>query len=670
LFELLLNNGRPRVTTRTIIEDVNGDIYTGSNFGLYHFDAGKAKWTRYEYLRHNDDESRALVNAILDDSDYVYVTGYHKTFFARFDKRKKVFETNFYQKLDKQTTFNGHSLMRDREGLIWIGSRNGLFTYDPAQNKLSRHLDDTLGIGDHMVQGLTAGSDPHIVWICTDRGLFQLHKQKGVLSHFHIGSSPALSTDHVYSVFEDSIGRLWLGTNGGGINIISSDRKRVEVLDKEQNGLSDDIVYGILHHNGKYWASTYHGLSCYDSRKRTFYNYYVNDGLCENEFNYNSYLKSENGKMYFGGINGISAFHPDSMNTVQEHPVSLFMLPVSKWDTKTKSFKNINDLKEQHDKIVLNSPNASLVLNLGLTDYADPMHNNFSYRILGLFDEWMSLSGNPVLRLHGIPYGNYTVEIKATNARGTPATNTLRFFLHIERPFYTTWWFYTLMLMLSAGLISAFFYIKYRNLKTMQRLRLHIASHLHDEVGSLLTSITMFSDNLRFSGSTGVEKDSRLEKIAGLSREATITMSDILWAVDVRKDVLDSLSERMREYAEELFLPLNIALTVEIPPMQPRAKITAELRQELYLIFKESVNNILKHSSATYVRLIFSYDHIHAFHFQITNDGVHNAASRRHGQGLKNIAMRAHKIGASVDHRLSDDIFMLTVWKGAYPMKM
>jgi ligand-binding sensor domain-containing protein/two-component sensor histidine kinase len=660
LFERILYNETPRATLRAIIRDEQGDMYVGSYRGLFHFSRKEQKWNYYDDLK----PPYALIN---DTSGYVYMAGHLASTNSplfRFDKKRKVIESDFCDTSLLTVPLTGLALCRDRDGDIWVGTTTGWVVYRVRQQKIIPLQETPFDLGNAVVRQIQQGQDRDILWVATNKGLFQVHRKKGVMFHFHAGHTPHLSNNDIYFVSEDASGRLWLGTNGGGISVISADRKQVQYIDKARNGLANDIVYGILREkNGNLWISTFNGLSCYNPTTGLSINYYTSDGLSHNDFNWGSFWQDPDGKMYFGGVNGINAFYPDSLMLNAGPPPRLFISPVSWWNSDAPPESRIGDLKGDGDRIIVHATSTSLVFNLGLTDYSNPVNNTFSYRVLGLFDHWEPLSG-PVLRLNGVPYGSYTVEIRATNPRGVPSVNTLHFDLKVKRLFYKTWWFYMLLLFVVAALVVIFLLIKYRNLKNMQQLRIQIASNLHDEVGSLLTSITLFSDNLRFRGTTGREQEDRLRKIAALSREATVTMSDILWATDVRNDVLHSLSGRMREYAEELLLPVNIELTVDIVEGDTDQKVDAHLRQQLYLIFKEAVNNVIKHAAPTRVHLEFHFQNAHAFLFRLMNDGVPDQAQGIRGQGLKNMKMRAETIGAVMDYQIGNGIFVLTVKRG------
>ncbi len=661
--ELYNVNKQYRASVRAIIEDETGDLYVGSYTGLYHYSKKEQRWHTYHFAQNGNPNLIPAPFALMNDTNgYVYIAGRFPPFY-RFHKKKKIIETDFYDRKLLNRNLRGYTLFRDAEGLIWLGSNRGLLTFDPVRHTLVHHQHDRFDIGNCIVRQIQGGQDKDILWIATDKGLFRLHRERGITDHYRAGSVPDLSNNDIYFVEEDTTGQLWLGTNGGGINIISRDRQQIRYLDKGRHGLANDIVYGMLHqNNGNIWISTFNGLSCYDPEKETFTNYYTTDGLSHNDFNRNSFFQDRNGKMYFGGVNGINTFYPDSLMSLENPAPRLFVSPVVRWSSQPHMLPVMNDLRGDGDRITLSAPNTSLVFNLGLSDYTAPAYNTFSFRIPGLFDEWTPLPG-PVLRLNGIPYGDFTVEIRAANVRGVPAVNTLNFHLLVKRPFHKTWWFYALLLVSAAILIFVFFLVKYRNLKNMQRLRLSIASNLHDEVGTLLTGITLFSDNLRFSGNTGKEKDNRLEKIASLSREATNTMSDILWAIDVRNDFSGNLEERMREHAEDLFLHTNVMLHIDFGESRLHQKVAAEFRQQLYLIFKEALNNILKHARPAHVYIIYQYRDQDCFLLRITNDGVTGEPVASSGQGLKNMKMRAGRIGADMQYDITSGEFVVIVSK-------
>jgi nitrate/nitrite-specific signal transduction histidine kinase len=300
-------------------------------------------------------------------------------------------------------------------------------------------------------------------------------------------------------------------------------------------------------------------------------------------------------------------------------------------------------------------------LHFACSDYSDPLRNSYSYRIKELEDNWISLEDRHTLNVGGIPYGSYTLEVKAINSRGASSENILLFHIVVTQPFYKTWWFFALILTGIAIIFYAAYLLKYQSFKNILYLRMKIASNLHDEVGSLLTRITMFSDNLRYSKNNEEQRNTKLEKIAALSRDAVTSMSDVLWAIDSRNDFAGNLLDRMREHTEEMLFPLGIDVNFVLSGTDLKQPISSDMRGEIYLIFKEAINNIAKHSEATKVDILYQVND-KSFLLNITNNGAKEDISELStGQGLSNMKMRAAKTGAKIQVKKEGETFSVEI---------
>jgi ligand-binding sensor domain-containing protein len=655
-FLKLLQSDAP-LSIRGMTEDRAGDYYIGTYRGLYHYEKQKSRWTVYSRMeRDSSRPANILPYGVLNDEDsgYIYIAS-ESGFFYRFNKRSGRIETSFYDRRWNDYTLFGYCLYMDEDGMIWIGSSRGLFAYDRRTGVLQPWHKDMPGAGRFSVRHIAGSRDPDVLWLATSEGLLQLHKKKGLMRHLHASSTPALSKNHLNFVSEDPSGRVWVATNGGGFNILSPDHRQVTCLNQEQHGLANDIVYSMQWGDSSHiWISTFNGLSCYDLQTGMFTNYSTTDGLAANEFNHGSYLKDSRGYLHFGTVDGVVCFNPDSLQRY-EPPFSLFV-----------SGSSIQDrhLEGAGDTIVMYPSDFSCTIQFGISDYHAPLYNRFLYRIRGWTDDWMPIYGRPELKIPDLPPGDYILEVKGANAYGRPAQNMLVFHLKSRQYFYKTWWFYASLFTIAAGLIWLFFRIRLRNIRKMQQLRVQIASDLHDEVGGLLTRIVLFSDSLSQGGEPEERRKVKLEKIAVLGREATMSMNDILWTIDARNDFSGSLADRMREYAEQMLTPANILLRFDSSGAEDhRHTIPTEVRQNLYVIFKEALNNIVKHSSASEVRIVYRHDRNHFF-LSMTNDGNDPEAQQRSsGQGLRNMQMRAEKIGARVQYTRERGMFTLIVEK-------
>ena len=219
--------------------------------------------------------------------------------------------------------------------------------------------------------------------------------------------------------------------------------------------------------------------------------------------------------------------------------------------------------------------------------------------------------------------------------------------MNVGQIFYKSWWFILLLLALTGLLVYSFSLIRLRQKLRMEKLRTRLSSDLHDEVSGLLSSIAMQSDVLGMMTKDDRIRE-RLRNMGEVSRKAMTKMSDVIWSIDSRKDRVEDLLQRMREHADDVLFPINIQYTLHVQSIGFQRTIPADIRQELFFIFKEGVNNIAKHSQATRVDIHFGNVN-GAFEMIIKDNGngktTHTARS---GQGLSNLKMRAQRIKADL----------------------
>ncbi len=667
LFTRSLHNFPGRVSTREMLEEKSGDLYVCSYAGLWHFQKKNREWTPYSG-RYTEDLRKGTIShadikplCLMPDAagDYLY-TGYDYDRLIRFNKSKKTFEVFPYtEKLNGEKIYRIHSIVRHKNTL-WLGTGNGLATYDMKESALTLHKNDRYDIGRYPVKFLYRKENQPLVYAGTDNGLYIIDVEKGILEHYNTSTRPSLSNNEILFVDEDGTGNIWLGTNGGGINILSADRKQVHKI-RKQEGLSNDIVYAIIPQDtNTLWISTFSGLSRYRKDEQSFNNFFEEDGLASDEFNQNSFLKTSEGEILLGSINGIILIHHEKIPYFP--PFRIFASGISRWNNNTKSLELDRRPVHIHHTIIKTPADQVMEVHLGCTDYSDPLRNSYSYRIRSIEDTWISLEDRHSLNLGALPYGTYNIEVKAISSRGAPSVNTLIFTVRIQQPFYKTWWFYTLILLAIATLLSITYLVKSRNFKNVLHLRMKIASNLHDDVGSLLTRITMFADNLRYRTNTEEQRELKLEKISALCRNAVTSMSDVLWAIDSRNDFAGNLLDRMREHAEDMLLASDIDVRFHVSGTDLKRPIPSDTRREIYLLYKEAVNNIVKHSSATRVNITYWISNKH-FILKITNNGVKGGAENHitTGQGLNNMRMRAERVGGTLKTERTGEFFIVEV---------
>lgn len=643
---------KPPASVRSLAVDEKGTLYAGTYSGLFRKSAGEARW-----IHISDTLAYAMLNR---PGRYLYLVTEGGQF-LRMDKASSRIEGGFFSQKDLPVAGlrGAYSLVADAQGRMWIGAREGLLQFDTTSSVLNLLQVSGLPAGQAVIH--LRPSRRGTLWLCTRAGLYEYDPARGaVVWHIGADTQPALASSAVHFADEDQSGRIWVCTDGGGLNIVTADRKKVKVL-KTEAGLADNSTYHLLweRNNQRAWISTFNGLSTYTPATGTFHNYYAEEGLAAAEFNHNAFLQEPSGRILFGGILGLTSFFPDSIPAVSRRS-QLFVSGISKWDESSGAFKHYAPA-DTGTTIRLAPRDHSLTFTLALTDYDNPEAQIFQYRIQGLFDDWVSLGPDRTLRLDGLRPGSYALELRATDSRGTPAVNRLHYRIRVEQAFYKSVLFYVLLFALASALLAGFFALRVRHLRRVQRLRSQIASDLHDEVGSLLTRITITTDQLQYnSGATEEERRGKLQKIAALSRSAASSMSDILWAIDARNDYTGNLADRIREHAEEALGPLGIQPEFDFV-VQQRMQLDSTLRQQLYIILKEAVNNVAKHSRPSLVRIYYHHDES-GYTLRITNDGVaETGRASSKGQGLRNMQMRAEKVGAEAKSWREHDEFVVEV---------
>ena len=460
-------------------------------------------------------------------------------------------------------------------------------------------------------------------------------------------NSLSISGNIVHYIYETKSKKektIWAGTSNGlsymqFTGAPTGSFKHLSMKD----GLPGNVIYGILEDNsGNLWLSTNQGLSKFNPTTKAIKNYDKNDGLQSNEFNAGACLKLENGELLFGGINGFNIFNPDSIKESNYEPPLVFT-----------SFKVFNKsifsgpYIANDQCIQLSYKQNFFSFEFAALDYRQTSKNQYAYKMEGIDEDWVYTGTRRYVSYTNIEPGNYKFLIKGTNKDGIWSRHTSNLNIRIKPPYWKTWWFKILSILI----VSLFFYMyhKYRlnKLLEIERLRTQIASDLHDDIGSALTKISIYSEQIH----SGINKNmifNSSKKIGILSREVIATMSDVIWSIDSRNDTLKDLTERMRDLAYDSLPMSDVHVVFQTKGFEKNRKIPVNYRQNIFYIFKEAINNILKHANAKEVRIELSYIE-KIFTLTIKDNGIgFNLDTVKKGNGLKNMKMRADRIGASL----------------------
>ena len=603
------------------------------------------------------------------------------------------YRTNVFEYYGKDKIGDSHirTIIEDFKGNMWIGTfSNGLTFYDVNRN-IFKHFtlsENIKSLKSNQIQALAIDGDS-ILYIGTFGGglsklnLINFYKDQipEFTTYKHSPSNNhSISDDRIYSLHIDKNGELWIGTHGSGLNLFDKKSLTFSGYKNENNLLNDNgimtitesvdnklligtfggglilfdpktkiytninkslkldcnDVYGIIDDNKSgYWLSTNNGIYKIEYDLKSFVRYGLLDGLQSLEFSGGAYFKSKSGIIYFGGINGVNYFNPNDIK------IDKFDAPVV--ITKIKLFDKI--IKGEKKELIFTRDQNYFSFEFASLDYKKSGKNNYKYMLEGLEKKWNYTSAeNRKVYYTNLAPGDYKFIVTGTNNDGVWSSKFASIDIKILAPFWMQWWFISLLILLIGGIIVFFINQRIKYLIAMDKLKTNLSADLHDNVGAGLTEISILSELTATEVSEESNVSKNLTKISDLSRQLVESMSDIVWVVNPNRDSLYELIVRLKDSYSELFFEMGITLQTSDLEKLVNIKIPMDVRQNLYLILKESINNAVKHSSCKTITLDIAQIN-KKMKIEITDDGSGFKLNQiRNGNGLYNMKQRADKI--------------------------
>jgi two-component sensor histidine kinase len=335
-------------------------------------------------------------------------------------------------------------------------------------------------------------------------------------------------------------------------------------------------------------------------------------------------------------------FHPDSVEESTFQP----MLALTSFSVLNEPVCSGMDLNAM-ESITLSHRQNFFSFEFSSMDFSDPENNRFMYMLEGIDEEWIYSGDRNFAAYTKIDPGEYHFRVRGTNSDGRWSEAEASIWLTITPPFWQRWWFRGTMILLGLLGIYAIHLYRIRRVREIERLRTRIASDLHDDIGSALTRISVHSQQIMSQEELGRIRQST-RKISELSREVVSTMSDIVWSIDARNDTLADMLSRMQDLTHSLLADHDIQVSFSHKGMDLKKPLKVQYRQNLYYIFKEAIHNIAKHSGADRVEIEIENTHA-GFQMKIADNGSgYDPVSTKGGNGIRNMQMRAGRMGAKL----------------------
>ena len=280
----------------------------------------------------------------------------------------------------------------------------------------------------------------------------------------------------------------------------------------------------------------------------------------------------------------------------------------------------------------------------------------YQYKLEGANTDWSQPTEQRTVNFASLAPGKYTFMVRAINSEGDASSTPAIVRFTILPHFWQRWWFILLVVLTTGLMIYAFYRYRTQRLIELERVRTRIATDLHDEIGSNLSLIAMMGEAARRRASHDSQMAGWLSTIAGTSRETVDAISDIVWAVNPGKDRLLDLTQRMRRVAEDLLSSRDVALSFNAPGKADDMALDAETRREVFMIFKEGLNNIVRHSHCTRVAIDFRVEAGRLWLSLSDNGKGFDTHATVAGNGLANMCRRAERVKGrlEIDSKAAD----------------
>ncbi len=692
-YDPFLNSSILSNAVRSLFQDRDGIIYMGSDKGVDRFNPSVRKFNLWRSF--DPVSPRKWVRAFCEDNDKrLWVATLNGIFIFDRVRNTVISYSNIPNNATSLIENSVRSICLDKNGIMWVGTANGLARFDEHTNTFKTYLRENTNntLPGNFIWSIITDHAGNL-WVATNYGLCRYNYETDDFINFTGDSSKAIMNGPVTSIYEDADYNLWLSTlsaTGSLIRYTPSIGKLTswKYSEEESASVGGNIVYSITQgtdgvmwfgtsgglsrynksgnsfttfttkdglpnnhvaqllfdHKKNLWMATDNGLCVMDSTQKHFKKFDVGDGLQGKEFNLQSGYITYDGYFCFAGYDGFNMFKPDSIRLNLKPPPIII-----------RSVKIFDEYLNQDSLIFSNKPlHVSYAQNFftfefAALNYDHPEKNQYACQLEGFDKKKIFLGKSRTISYTNVPPGNYTLKVMASNNDGVWNYKGLSWKVIISPPFWRTWWFYFL-------LIGALFFSLYTLYKSrinkilaIEKMRSSIARDLHDDVGSTLSSIRMVSALARKKlRSDPAKTEELLEKITESSERMTGNMQDIVWAVNPEHDNFESMISRMQEFAAQSFESKNIELFFSADEKIKSLKIPLTHRRDLFMIYKEAINNLSKYSCAKHGWITLSKDH-DIFCLTIKDDGNgFEENNTRPGNGFRNMRERTKKIKGKI----------------------
>ena len=570
---------------------------------------------------------------------------------------------------------NLHAVFRDSRGWLWLGYEgDGIQIIKNPKDLIDGNPINTEELTSvNNEEGFRISSDyirvfyedrTGNIWVATnDMGFERIIIRENEIESIRNfmndpGNERSIPHNDARSIFQQTDTTFWFATYGGGIAKWNSETDKIKRYTTEE-GLPNNSAYSILGEDDPrfIWTSTNSGLARLDTETEMFEVFTEDDGLQNNEFNTGAYLKLQDGRLIFGGINGLNIIDPKELKKNDRVPpvyitkINLFGEPLST-ETSATALKNIALAYDQN----------FLSFDFAALDFENPTQNQFAYKMEGVDADWVYSGNRNFAGYPNLAPGSYTFKVKASNNDGIWNEAGTSLNILITPPWWQTLWFRLISgFLLLAGIILGVRYFSQKRLREQIRKmeienklrneRERISRDLHDHVGSQLANIMSglaLAD--KYNQIDNKEKSSSL--MSSLKGDAEVTIKQLretIWALNQNEIDLETFKEHLQNYFKnQTAFVETISFNYKISGNE-KTRLSSTQALNLFRIIQEACQNTLKYAEAKNIDINIAQKN-GSVSVLIKDDGTFkgNQSSFNGGYGFGNMKKRTQELNGEI----------------------
>jgi ligand-binding sensor domain-containing protein/two-component sensor histidine kinase len=549
-----------------------------------------------------------------------------------------------------------YALFQDHGGQLWAGTQNGLANWDGQNWKLFTTHD---GLSENVIRAIAEDADRNL-WVGTENHGLNYFRDGKFISYQ--STENGLPGNDISCLYADTNGVLWVGTSGHGLARFQNGKwKNYSTSD----GLASDSISYLLEDGAGYlWIGSNMGLMRIQKKSlndfadgttnsiscRTFTE---TDGLPTRECTAGSQpaaIRARDGKLWFPTTKGLVSVNPAELKPNLQPPVVMIE------SVLVDDAKKTNRLSSAWPQAIVIPPGyEQLEIDYTALNFSAPDAVRFKCWLEGFEAKPKDVGSERVVSYPKLPPGNYRFHVYAANEDGVWNNSGSTLEITVQPYFWQTNWFRAAEIIFVLGIVIAIVrFISTQKLKRevqlhdqQERERARIARDLHDQLGANLTQVALLGEMAEVDKNLPAEIELHAQQISHTARETTRSLDEIVWAVNPSNDTLEGLANYACKYAQEYLALAGIRYRADVPTQLPATDIPPEVRHNVFLAFKESINNVVKHAHASeaWIRLRLSPEN---FILEIEDNGRglgdidSKAAQMRNG--LRNMKKRMEDI--------------------------